>query len=61
MSDFYYLYDNERIEMLDFVPESVTSILEIGCWTGKFAARLKQRNNWEVWDIEQDPIAAHDA
>ncbi len=56
--DLNYLYDNERREMLKYVPQTAESILEVGCGTGKFAALLKKRQTCKIWAIEQDATAA---
>jgi len=53
-----YLYDNERREILDFVPSTAKFILDVGCGTGRFAALLKERNQATVWGIEQSAHAA---
>jgi len=53
-----YLYDNERREILPFVPQAAGFILDVGCGTGRFAALLKERNKATVWGIEQSAHAA---
>lgn len=48
------IYRQTRDEMLAFLPERYSHVLEIGCDEGDFAARLPG----EVWGIEPDPDAA---
>lgn len=45
-------YDNVRLEMLQFLPEDATCILDVGCGNGAFAEIIKERNHAEVWGIE---------
>lgn len=45
-------YNCRRGEMLRFVPQNVTRVLEIGCGTGEFGKILKSQRNVEVWGIE---------
>jgi 2-polyprenyl-3-methyl-5-hydroxy-6-metoxy-1,4-benzoquinol methylase len=55
-------YELSRPEMLDFVPASSKSILEVGCSSGGFGALLKERDpGREVWGIEPDAEAARTA
>jgi SAM-dependent methyltransferase len=56
-SDEYY--DQSRPEMLQFIPEHCNAVLEVGCSSGAFGARLKeQRPNCEVWGVEPDVRSA---
>jgi len=48
------VYRQTRTEMLPFLPERYSRVLEIGCDEGDFAAHL----SGEVWGIEPDPDAA---
>ncbi|MHC0442832.1 class I SAM-dependent methyltransferase [Flavobacterium sp. 3-210] len=41
-----------RPEMLKYLPENSSKILEIGCGNGAFGAMLKKGGNREVWGIE---------
>lgn len=45
-------YNDQRLEMLDFLPENATKVLDVGCGNGTFAGIIKKRNNAEVWGIE---------
>ena len=47
-------YENERPEMLPFIPSSAKKALEIGCGHGRFSAQLV-KNGIETWGIEPDP------
>lgn len=51
-------YDNDREEMLKYVPKNVKKSLEIGCGFGGFSALLKKRYNTECWGIEIEKNAA---
>ncbi len=51
-------YRNARPEMLKFIPENATSILEIGCGGGDFAALVKQQRQVRYTAIEPYPEAA---
>jgi len=52
----------ERREMLQFVPSSARSILDVGCSHGRFGSVLKAHNpTWELTGIEPDPMAAQAA
>lgn len=52
-------YEQARPEMLHFVPNSCTRILEIGCGAGSFGALIKKdRPNAIVWGIEPQLDAA---
>lgn len=46
-------YENERPEMLPFIPSSAKKSLEIGCGHGRFSAQLV-KNGIETWGIEPD-------
>jgi len=54
-------YSGPRNEMLQFVPEQVERVLEIGCGTGEFGKTLKLRKNIEVWGVELTQNAAKEA
>jgi 2-polyprenyl-3-methyl-5-hydroxy-6-metoxy-1,4-benzoquinol methylase len=59
-SDTYYTQD--RLEMLDFIPEDVSAVLEVGCGSGDFAQSIKY--TWPssiVWGIEPSKEAAERA
>lgn len=48
-------FDNTRTEMLRFIPNDIESIIEIGCGTGSFGARLKSLRNIHYTGIDFDP------
>ncbi|MGD0339955.1 MAG: class I SAM-dependent methyltransferase [Bacteroidota bacterium] len=50
-------YNRCRPEMMDFIPHSAKTILDIGCGEGLFGRQLKQKINAEVWGIEIDKTA----
>jgi 2-polyprenyl-3-methyl-5-hydroxy-6-metoxy-1,4-benzoquinol methylase len=59
-------YRNQRPEMMAFIPDSASAILEVGCGTGAFAAQLKQVREQagkplEAWGVEMDEAAARQA
>ncbi|HMH33278.1 MAG TPA: class I SAM-dependent methyltransferase [Puia sp.] len=55
--DLYHLkkdeyYDQERQEMLAFVPSDVEFVLDVGCSSGGFGRMLKEKRNCRVWGVE---------
>jgi 2-polyprenyl-3-methyl-5-hydroxy-6-metoxy-1,4-benzoquinol methylase len=59
-------YRNERPEMLPFIPETASVLLEVGCGSGAFAANLKKVRKEagtpvDVWGVEMDADAAEQA
>ncbi len=48
-------YENERYDILPFIPETCKLLLDIGCGTGGFGALVKEKLDTEVWGVE--PIA----
>ena len=59
-------FENSRPEMLPFVPDSASVLLEVGCGSGAFAARFKERkaaagSPVEIWGVEMDNGAARQA
>jgi SAM-dependent methyltransferase len=54
-------YQGTRPEMLEFVPEGVATVLEVGCAAGAFGHQLKQRGVPEVWGVEMVESAARQA
>jgi len=58
-SDQYYR--GTRREMLQFIPEGVDTVLEVGCAAGGFSAQLKQRGVREAWGVEIVESAAEKA
>jgi 2-polyprenyl-3-methyl-5-hydroxy-6-metoxy-1,4-benzoquinol methylase len=49
-------YENMRSEMLEFLPDKFSRVLEAGCGIGTFSAYLKDNYQAEVWGIE--PVAS---
>lgn len=54
-------YQCDRSEVLPFVPEAVSKVLDVGCGAGVFAAAIKKTRNAEVWGIEAVPEIAEKA
>lgn len=53
-SNKYYQF--ARSEMLAFIPDNYSKVLEVGCGAGNFLKSLKP--NAESWGVEQDTVAA---
>ncbi len=51
-------YQQNRLEMLRFVPKNSQKILDIGCGEGNFSASLKEKLKTQVWGIEKNEKAA---
>jgi 2-polyprenyl-3-methyl-5-hydroxy-6-metoxy-1,4-benzoquinol methylase len=60
-SDFVRYYALSRPEMLKYIPDSVSKILEVGCGTGFFGKQIKSINKCEYWGIEPVKQAADEA
>jgi 2-polyprenyl-3-methyl-5-hydroxy-6-metoxy-1,4-benzoquinol methylase len=54
-------FGTPRREMLEFVPEGVKSVLEIGCGTGAFGALVKQQRGCRYTGVELMEKAASQA
>lgn len=54
-------FQNVRSEMLAFLPQSVTRLLDIGCGEGVFGAICKQQLKCETWGLESNSRAAETA
>ncbi len=50
-----------RQEVLALVPQTASTVLDIGCATGKLGESIKNRQTCEVYGIEMNPSAAHEA
>lgn len=50
-----------RHEMEDFLPQSIKTILDIGCGSGAFGEALKEKIGTEVWGVEINNKAAEEA
>ena len=54
-------YENERGEMLRFIPDTTSTTLEFGCGIGRFSSLLKETLHTESWGVEIDCQAAAQA
>lgn len=45
-------YNNNRPEMLKYLPENISTVLDIGCSDGSFGRLIKEETKAEVWGIE---------
>ena len=54
-------FANERSELLQFIPTDIKMVLDVGCGTGMFGKRLKEKFNCAVWGVEKDEFAATEA
>lgn len=54
-------FTHERHEMLRYVPQGITSMLDVGCSSGKFGDYVKKNRKCTVWGIEPDQKAAEKA
>lgn len=54
-------YTCNRFEMLHYVPEQASRILDIGCGAGEFGNALKSQRKVEVWGVELSQQAAAEA
>lgn len=55
-------FGHNRIELLPFIPEKVSTALDIGCGNGTFGALLKETyKEIEVWGVEPDKGSASQA
>jgi 2-polyprenyl-3-methyl-5-hydroxy-6-metoxy-1,4-benzoquinol methylase len=53
-------FQNQRREMLKFIPKDAIKILEVGCGEGIFCNSLRTKER-ELWGIEMDSNAANQA
>ena len=51
LHNFFY-YGNERPEILEFIPNDIKTILDVGCGYGGFLDLIKRNLNVETWGIE---------
>lgn len=54
-------YSNERKELQLLVPPHTQSLLDVGCGTGAFASKIKEKLACEVWGVEPVSSAAQEA
>ena len=56
---FKNYYNAEREDLIQLVPESVTSVLDVGCALGGYGKRLKQMSaDITLTGVEQNPLMA---
>lgn len=59
-SDTYF--SGERKEVLPFLPEKFTRLLDVGCGSGEFGALVKKNNkNAEIWGVDINAAAIESA
>ncbi len=54
-------YEQDRREMLEFIPPDAKAILDVGCGSGIFGQLVKQKLNCIFWGIEPDRESAEKA
>lgn len=60
--DLLWYYEGERREMIEFIPESTSVCMDVGCGVGKFGILLKRHLQCsEVWGVEIDEDAGRQA
>jgi 2-polyprenyl-3-methyl-5-hydroxy-6-metoxy-1,4-benzoquinol methylase len=58
---FFEYYTEKREEVAHLVPESVRSVLDIGCTRGGFGGFLKARRGCRVTGVEMNPVEGEKA
>lgn len=61
IQDFDVYIEYERPEMLPFIPQHASKVLDVGCALGSFGQRLKIERSVEVWGVEINEHAASTA
>jgi len=56
--DFEEYFQVQRHEMLDYIPQDASVILDVGCASGSFGQLLKEERAAEIWGIEPNVSAA---
>ena len=51
-------YQQNREDMLKYIPQTVSKTLDLGCAEGNFSALMKNKFNAECWGVEIDSRAA---
>lgn len=51
-------YGHTRSDMLAHIPESVKTVLEIGCGNGEFSRGIQAKCDAEIWGVELNSTAA---
>ena len=54
-------FEQDRREMLEFIPPDAETILDVGCGSGTFGQLVKQEINCIYWGIEPDAASAEKA
>jgi methionine biosynthesis protein MetW len=54
-------FQEERHEMLKYIPKDSQIVLDVGCSSGSFGQLIKSSQNIEVWGVELDRDAALEA
>ncbi len=57
-NDFESYFEKERHEMLNYIPQEASIILDVGCAVGSFGQLLKEKRSVEVWGVEINEYAA---
>lgn len=55
--NFDQYFQQDRLEMLNYIPETAKYILDVGCSSGGFGQLLKEKYSSEVWGIEPNHAA----
>ncbi len=48
-------FNNERLEMMQFMPQKIERSIEFGCSNGLFSKSLKERYQAECWGVDLNP------
>lgn len=54
-------YSHTRPEMLAFIPQNISTVLEIGCGKGEFSRAIQNEYDAEIWGVELNHAAAEQA
>ena len=54
-------YDNDRVDMLKYVPAGTKTSLEFGCGFGGFSALVKEKYGTQTWAVELNAEVAREA
>ena len=57
----YFEWSLPRTDLIELIPEGARRILDVGCGAGKTGQVLRERGIEEIFGIEVDPRAAHQA
>jgi 2-polyprenyl-3-methyl-5-hydroxy-6-metoxy-1,4-benzoquinol methylase len=66
LNQYYHAKDSdyfqqERHEMLGFIPQEANVVLDVGCGSGSFGQALKKNRELTIWGIELNSDSALDA